>query len=85
VAHHHFVGVVAIGAAATAVINEWVTIGAGIATIGGGFAAIVTLRRRRRQAPKPPRAPSPGASKRDWEIYGARIDQFFEDQKGDNG
>jgi O-antigen/teichoic acid export membrane protein len=67
---------------AAAVINEWVTVGAGVATILGAGIALYSLRRRKRIMPKPPHAPALGSTKREWELYGARMEQFYKDQEG---
>lgn len=66
-----------------AAVSEWVSIGSGIATIIGCAIAGYGLRRRRRRvlAQLPP-PPAQGAPRREWDLWHARCQQFYEDQKG---
>lgn len=79
-----------IASGASAAINQWVSVGSGVATILGAGIALYGLRRRKKRRPKPPVPPPPlpthRVTKEDyarqlhaWDVYQARLDQYFED------
>lgn len=88
----HLAGILAAGTVSAVTVNLWISIVAGALAIVLAVRQLQKLWQRRRRLPSVPVPPAPlplgrvsredyARMLREWEIYGAQIEQYFKDQK----